>query len=64
MNFLLSEEGQLIFARDGLTISTSGLEDQVPEEHKWRVFSKLLGHADIDKQQERMQKAGEIYNRK
>jgi iron(III) transport system substrate-binding protein len=64
MNFLLSEEGQLIFAKDGLVISTSGLEDQVPEEHKWRVFGKLLGHADISKQQERMKIAGEIYDRK
>lgn len=64
MNYLLSEEGQLIFAKSGLTISTSGLENQVPEEYKWRVFGKLLGHADIDLQQERMLKAGEIYDRK
>ena len=64
MNYLLSEEGQLIFAKSGLTISTSGLEDKVPEEYKWRVFGKLMGHADIDKQQERMKLAGEIYNRK
>jgi iron(III) transport system substrate-binding protein len=64
MNYLLSKEGQLHFAKDGLTISTKGLEGEVPEEHKWRVFGKLLGHADIDKQEERMKLAGEIYNRK
>jgi ABC-type Fe3+ transport system substrate-binding protein len=64
MNYLLSEEGQTHFAKDGLSISTKGMEDKVPEDLKWRVFAKLLGHADIDKQPERLQKASELYNRK
>ena len=64
MDYLLSPEGQIIFARDGLSISTKGLEDQVPEDMRWRVFGKLLGHADMDKQPDRLKLASEIYNRK
>lgn len=64
MNYLLSEEGQAHFAKDGLAISTIGYEDMVPEDMRWRVFGKLLGHAIPEKQAERLKLAGEIYNRK
>lgn len=64
INYMLSPEGQLHFAKDGLSISTGGMEAMVPEELHWRVFGKLLGHADIDKQPERLELAGELYNRK
>lgn len=64
INYLLSPEGQLLFAKDGLSISTSGMESMVPEELHWLVFGKLLGHAIIEKQTDRMTLAGEIYNRK
>ena len=64
LNYLISPEGQLHFARDGLSIATSGLESEVPEELHWRVFGKLLGHADVDKQPDRLKLAGELYNRK
>lgn len=64
MNYLLSEEGQYHFASDGLSISTTGYEDMVPEDMRWRVFTKLLGHAIPEKQAERLQLAGEIYNRR
>jgi iron(III) transport system substrate-binding protein len=64
INYLLSEEGQLHFAQDGLSISTQGMEELVPEELRWRVFGKLLGHADIEKQPDRLIQAGEIYDRK
>lgn len=64
MNYLLSPEGQLHFAKDGLSIATGGMDEMVPEELHWRVFGKLLGHADVDKQPERLELAGELYNRK
>jgi iron(III) transport system substrate-binding protein len=64
INYLLSPEGQMHFAKDGLAIPTSGMEAMVPQELHWRVFGKLLGHADIDKQPARLELAGEIYNRK
>ncbi len=64
LNYLISPEGQLHFAKDGLSIATSGLEAEVPQELHWRVFGKLLGHADIQKQPERLKLAGEIYGRK
>lgn len=64
MNYLLSPEGQVHFAKDGLAISTGGVEDMVPQELHWRVFGKLLGHAIVDKQPERLKLAGELYNRK
>jgi iron(III) transport system substrate-binding protein len=64
INYLLSPEGQLFFAKDGLSIATGGMEDLVPKELHWRVFGKLLGYADIDKQPARLKLAGEIYNRK
>lgn len=64
MNYLLSSEGQMFFAKDGLAISTKGVEGMVPKELHWRVFSKLLGHAIVDKQTERLKLAGKLYNRK
>jgi iron(III) transport system substrate-binding protein len=64
INYLLSPEGQLHFAKDGLAISTGGMEDMVPKELHWRVFAKLLGHADVAKQPERLKLAGQLYNRK
>lgn len=64
MNYLISPEGQMHFAKDGLAVSIKGIEDQVPENLRWRVFAPLLGHADIDKQPDRLKLAGELYNRK
>lgn len=64
INYLLSPEGQLHFAKDGLSIATGGMEEMVPEELHWRVFGKLLGHANIEKQPERLELAGEIYGRR
>lgn len=64
INYLISPEGQLHFAKDGLSIATSGMESMVPQELHWRVFGKLMGHADIAKQPERLKLAGEIYGRK
>lgn len=64
MDYLISPEGQLIFAKDGVSISTKGLEASVPEDMKWRAFGKLLGHADMAKQNDRLKLAGELYNRK
>jgi iron(III) transport system substrate-binding protein len=64
MDYLISPEGQLHFALGGLSISTTGIEDKVPEDMHWRVFPKLMGHADMAKQPQRLGLAGEIYNRK
>lgn len=64
LNYMLSPEGQLHYAKDGLSISTGGMEDMVPEELHWLVFGKLLGHADIEKQPARLTLAGEIYDRR
>ena len=64
INYLLSPEGQLHFAKDGLSIATGGMEEMVPKELHWRVFGKLLGHANIEKQPERLELAGEIYGRR
>jgi iron(III) transport system substrate-binding protein len=64
IDHMLSEDVQLSFAKIGYPIATKGLEDKVPEEWKFSVFGKLLGHADIDKQPERLKLASEIYNRK
>ena len=55
---------QLSFASVGYPIAIKGLEDKVPEEWKFSVYGKLLGHADVDKQPERLKLAGEIYGRK
>jgi iron(III) transport system substrate-binding protein len=64
MDHMLSEEVQLSFAKVGYPVAVKGLEDKVPDEWKFSVYGKLLGHADVDKQQERLKLAGEIYNRK
>ena len=64
MNHMLSEEVQLSFAKVGYPVAIKGLEDKVPEEWKFSVYGKLLGHADIDKQAERLKLASEIYNRR
>jgi iron(III) transport system substrate-binding protein len=64
LNYLLSPEGQMHYAKDGLSIVTAGMESMVPQELHWRVFGKLLGHADIEKQPDRLILAGEIYGRK
>jgi iron(III) transport system substrate-binding protein len=64
MNHMLSEEVQLSFAKVGYPVAIRGLEDKVPDEWKFSVYGKLLGHADVDKQPERLKLASEIYNRK
>lgn len=64
INHMLSDEVQLSFAKIGYPIAINGLEAQVPEEWKFSVYSKLLDHADVDKQPERLKLASEIYNRK
>ena len=64
MHHMLSEEVQLSFAKVGYPVAIKGLEDKVPDEWKFSVYGKLLGHADVDKQPERLQLAREIYNRK
>lgn len=64
MDHMLSEEVQLLFATTGYPIARKGMEDLVPEEVKFSVYGKLLGHADIDKQAERLELAGKLYNRK
>lgn len=64
MDHMLSEEVQLSFAKVGYPIAIKGLEDKVPEEWKFSVYGKLLDHADVDKQPERLKLASEIYNRK
>jgi iron(III) transport system substrate-binding protein len=63
MDHMLSEEVQLSFARSA-TRSIKGLDSKVPEKWKFSVYGKLLGHADIDKQAERLKLASEIYNRR
>ena len=64
MNHMLSEEVQLSFAKVGYPVAVKISEDKVPEEWKFSVYGKLLGHADIDKQAERLKLASEIYNRR
>jgi iron(III) transport system substrate-binding protein len=64
MDHMLSDDVQLSFAKVGYPIAIKGLEDKVPEEWKFSVYGKLLGHADVDKQPERLKLASEIYNRK
>jgi iron(III) transport system substrate-binding protein len=64
IDHMLSEDVQLSFAKVGYPIAIKGLEAKVPEEWKSIVYGKLLGHADVDKQPERLKLATEIYNRK
>jgi len=64
IDHMLSEEVQVSFAKVGYPVAIKGIEDKVPEEWKFSVYGKLLGHADVDKQAERLKLAGTIYNRK
>jgi iron(III) transport system substrate-binding protein len=64
LNFLIEPDTQLIFARSGYPITIKGIEDKVPPDMRGRVFGKLLGHADIDKQAERLKLAAQIYLKK
>jgi iron(III) transport system substrate-binding protein len=64
MNFFLEPEIQVLFAKTGYPVSTGDLSSQVPPEWRFALDAKLLGHADIDKQEERLALAGKIYNRK
>jgi iron(III) transport system substrate-binding protein len=64
MNFFLEPDTQLMFIKSGYPVSTPGLTSQVPPEWRVALDAKLLGHANIDKQEERLQLAGKIYNRK
>jgi len=64
MNFFLEDEAQLIYARSGYPIAIGGLVDRVPDEKKWSVTAKLLGSADLTKQEERLKLAGQIYHNK
>ena len=64
VNFFLEPEAQLVYARDGFSIATTGLEDQVPEKWRWSVNAKLMGRARLDVQEERQKLAAKIYEGK
>jgi iron(III) transport system substrate-binding protein len=50
MDFCLSEEGQLIYAREGHGATIKGVTEKVPAEVKDIVGAKLLGTSDSSRQ--------------
>ncbi|MGO8916499.1 MAG: ABC transporter substrate-binding protein [Stellaceae bacterium] len=61
MNFYLSEEAQLVYARSGFAMATEGLADKVPPEIRPLVEVKLLGTTDPARMYDMLALAKEIY---
>lgn len=65
VNFALESQSQMFYAKDGYPVATKVIdESQIPPYLRFSVDAKLLGHADIDKQDERIKLASQIYGRK
>lgn len=61
MNFFLSEEAQLVYARSARVPTVKGLDDKVPADVKDIVTAKLLGTSDPSKIDADLKLANEIY---
>ena len=61
IDFLMSEEAQLMWAKTGMGPTRDGLGDKIPAEARPYANAKLLGTSDPDRQDETMALAKKIY---
>jgi iron(III) transport system substrate-binding protein len=61
INFLLSDEAQLIYAKEGLGPVVESVDDKVPEELRLLVSAKPMGTSDWKREQQLLQLAKEIF---
>ena len=61
IDFVLSEEAQLMWATTGMGVTRAGLEERIPPEARAFARARLLGTTDPDRQDEGMAAAKRIY---
>ena len=61
INFLLSDEAQLIFAREGLGPVVNAVDAKVPDDLQPLVAAKPMGTSDWRREQKLLQLAKEIF---
>lgn len=61
IDYLMSEEVQLMWARTGMGPAREGLGDKIPAEVRPYANAKLLGTSDPDRQEEAMALAKKVY---
>ena len=61
INFLLSDEAQLIFAREGLGPVVNAVDAKVPDDLRPLVAAKPMGTSDWRREQKLLQLAKEIF---
>ena len=61
MNFALSDEGQMLFARDGFGVAVQSVIDRLPPDVREIANAKLLGTIDPARQDEMLARAREIF---
>jgi iron(III) transport system substrate-binding protein len=61
IDFWLSEEAQLLIARDGHGVTIDGVAEKIPPDVKEIVGAKLMGTTDASRQNEMMAVAKKIY---
>ena len=61
INFLLSDEAQLIYAKEGLGPVVESVDAQVPEDLRVLVSAKPMGTSDWKREQQLLQLAKEIF---
>lgn len=61
IDYWMSEEAQMLWARTGMGITRDGLADKIPEDVRAIANAPLLGTTDINRQNEGLALAKEIY---
>ncbi|MDB5534803.1 MAG: Iron(III) transport system substrate-binding protein [Hyphomicrobiales bacterium] len=61
IDFSMSEEAELLWAKSGMGITRAGLDDKIPEDVRAFANAKLLGTTDPDRQDEGLALAKKIY---
>lgn len=61
IDYWMSEEAQMMWARTGMAITRDGLADKIPEDVRAIANAPLLGTTDINRQNEGLALAKEIY---
>jgi len=63
VNFFLEDEAQAVYARSGRGTTIEGGDTNIPEQAGYLRDMKLLGQSDVERTQEMLQLATEIYGR-
>jgi len=61
IDYLMSEESELLWAKSGMGVTRAGLDDKIPQDVRAFAGAKLLGTTDPDRQDEGLALAKKIY---